>query len=334
MARVPLSVLDLSPVGTGQTSGAALHASARLAQAAEAEGYQRYWVAEHHAMPMVASTSPAVLLAHVGALTSTIRLGSGGVMLPNHAPLVVAEQFAMLEALHPGRVDLGIGRAPGSDPATAAALRRTLDLSAEDFPGELDTLLRMLGDPTLPAPRGGAIAPTPAPGSSPAVWLLGSSDYGARAAAGTGLPYAFAHHFAPAGTELALETYRALFQPSSALARPYSMIVAAVLVAPTEDEAQRLALPQQLVQVALRTGRPRPVPTVEEALAHEWTPMERAVLEHSPSTPVVGEPGKVVAELDELVERTGVDELMVVTSTYAPEHRERSLRLLAEAWRG
>lgn len=333
MDRVPLSVLDLSPVGSGQSSGDALRASGRLARHVEALGYQRYWVAEHHAMPAVASTTPAVLLAHAGALTSRIRLGSGGVMLPNHAPLAVAEQFAMLEALHPGRVDLGIGRAPGTDPRTAAALRRTTaGLGAEDFPAELDDLLSMLGDPTLDEPRGPEISATPAAASHPAMWLLGSSDYSAHAAGMLGLPFAFAHHFAAHNTVPALAIYRQAFRPSAALSEPYAMVVAAVLVADSAAEAERLALPGRLVMAALRSGRPRPVPSPEEAAAHEWTAMERRALEQWQGQPVVGEPGAVVEGLEALVAQTGADELMVTTTAHAPEHRERSFALLAAAW--
>ncbi|WP_331273213.1 LLM class flavin-dependent oxidoreductase, partial [Motilibacter deserti] len=246
--RVPLSVLELSPVGSGQTSRDALLASTELARTAERLGYARFWVAEHHNMPSVASTTPAVLLAHVAAATSTIRVGSGGVMLPNHAPLVVAEQFAILEALHPGRVDLGIGRAPGTDPVTAAALRRTPEgLGAEDFPQELDTLLALLGDPTREEPRPTRLVATPAATSAPDVWLLGSSGYSAQVAGKLGLPFAFAHHFSAQNTEPALALYRDVFTPSHALQEPHAMVVASVLAAPTQEEAERLALPGRLM---------------------------------------------------------------------------------------
>jgi len=333
VTRVPLSVLDLSPVGSGQTSAEALAASTRLAQEAERLGYARFWVAEHHAMPSVASTSPAVLLAHLGASTSSIRIGSGGVMLPNHAPLVVAEQFAMLEALHPGRVDLGIGRAPGTDPYTAAALRRTPEgLDAEEFPAELDIMLALLGDPTREEPRRTRLLATPAATGSPEVWLLGSSDYSAQLAGLLGLPFAFAHHFSAAMTDRAMAAYRARFTPSKAVAAPRVMVVQSVLIAPTREEADYLAQPFRLSMASLRTGQPIPLPTPEEAARHEWTPMERAAVERSPGRPTVGTVAGALAELEELVDRTGADELMVTTSAHAPEHRVRTLTLLAEAW--
>jgi len=330
---VPLSVLDLSPVGSGQTTRDALLASTALAQRAEELGYARFWVAEHHNMPAVASTSPAVLIAQLAAATSTIRVGSGGVMLPNHAPLVVAEQFALLEALHPGRVDLGIGRAPGTDQVTAAALRRTPEgLGAEDFPQELDTLLALLGDPNRAEKRSTRLVATPAAASSPAVWLLGSSGYSAQVAGALGLPFAFAHHFSAQNTEPALALYRDTFTPSAALQEPHSMVVASALAAPTEEEAERLALPGRLMLLQLRTGRLGPIATPEEAAAHPWTDAERELLARWPSQPVVGTPEYVVAELDALVGRTGADELMVTTSAHAPEDRARSLELLAAAW--
>ncbi|NHC46791.1 LLM class flavin-dependent oxidoreductase [Motilibacter sp. K478] len=333
MRRVPLSVLELSPVGSGQTSRDALLASAQLAGRAEQLGYARFWVAEHHNTPSVASTSPAVLLAHLAAATERIRLGSGGVMLPNHAPLVVAEQFAILEALHPGRVDLGIGRAPGTDPVTAAALRRTPEgLGAEDFPQELDTLLALLGDPTRAEPRQTRLSATPAATSSPQVCLLGSSGYSAQVAAALGLPFAFAHHFSAQNTEPALALYRDAFTPSRALQQPHAMVVASALAAPTAAEAERLALPGRLMLLQLRTGRPGPIATPEEAAAYPWTDAERDLLARWPSQPVVGTAEHVVDELDALVDRTGADELMLATSAHSAEDRARSLELIAQAW--
>ena len=331
--RVPLSVLELAPVGTGQTSTDALRAATTLAQRVEDLGYGRFWVAEHHNMPGVASTSPGVLIAHVAAATRSLRVGSGGVMLPNHAPLVVAEQFAMLEALHPGRIDLGIGRAPGTDPKTAAALRRTPEgLGAEDFPRELDDLLALLGDPTRPSPRELQLAATPVQTSSPAVWLLGSSGYSAQVAGLLGLPFAFAHHFSAQNTEPAMELYRSRFRPSEALAEPYAMVTQAVYVADTREEAERIALPSRLTQLSLRTGKPRAMPSLEEAAAHEWTDQERALLAAWPSRPAIGSPDEVVAELADLVSRTSADELMVTTMTYGLAERLRSFELLAKAW--
>lgn len=326
--RVPLSVLELAPVRAGQSSRDALLAAVEVARFADSAGFRRFWVAEHHNMPGVASTSPAVLIAHVAAATSTIRVGSGGVMLPNHAPLVVAEQFAMLEALHPGRIDLGIGRAPGTDPVTAAALRRTTDgLGAEDFPRELDELLTLLHDPDRRR-----LEPTPAATSAPEVWLLGSSGYSAQVAGLLGLPFAFAHHFSAANTEPALELYRSCFRPSAFLERPYAIVAQAAFVAETHEEAERIALPAKLTQVSLRSGRPRALPSLAEAEAHEWTETERHLLEQWPGRPSIGTPVEVVADLRELAERTSADELMITTMTYGLDERLRSFELLAKEW--
>jgi luciferase family oxidoreductase group 1 len=327
--RVPLSVLDLAPVPSGSTTADALRNSLDLARRVEQLGYTRYWVAEHHNMPGIASSSPAVLIGQLAAATSTLRVGSGGVMLPNHPPLVVAEQFGMLEALHPGRIDLGIGRAPGTDPATARALRRsTGPLSADDFPQQLTELVDYFAAADGLAPPVRAV---PAAGNRPAVWLLGSSGYSAQLAGLLGLPFAFAHHFSAAMTDVAMASYRASFRPSAALAAPYAMVVQSVLLAPTREEAEYLALPFRLSMASLRTGRPIPLPTPEEAAAHEWTPMERAAVERSPGRPTVGTVEDALADLEELVARTGADELMVTTSAHNPEHRVRTLALLADA---
>lgn len=330
--RVPLSVLDLVPVGAGQTSGEALRASLILARRVEELGYRRFWVAEHHNLPGVASTSPAVLIAHLAAGTSSIRVGSGGVMLPNHPPLVVAEQFAMLEALHPGRIDLGIGRAPGTDPATAAALRRTPEgLGAEDFPQELAEL-RALLDVSADRPRTRFVA-TPAATSAPSIWLLGSSGYSAQVAAALGLPFAFAHHFSAQNTVSALALYRENFRPSEVLAEPYAMVCQAVIVAETDEEADYVAGPYRLMQVSLRTGRPAAIQPPEVAAAHEWSDAERHLLEHGPSRPAIGSPDTVRSSLDELCAETETDELMITTMTYGSAERLRSFELLAKAWR-
>ncbi|MGH3486354.1 MAG: LLM class flavin-dependent oxidoreductase [Actinopolymorphaceae bacterium] len=333
VARIPLSVLDLAPVGSGQTTGEALHGSVALATRAEELGFRRYWVAEHHNMPGIASTSPAILIAHAAAHTSRIRVGSGGVMLPNHAPLVVAEQFAMLEALHPGRIDLGIGRAPGTDQATAAALRRTPEgLGAEDFPRELGVLLALLGAPAQAGGRAPRLTATPAAQSSPAVWLLGSSGYSAQVAAALGLPFAFAHHFSARNTLPALDLYRSGFRASAVLDEPYAMVTQAVFVADTAEEAERLAQPARLAQVSLRAGHPRALPSRDEAAAHVWTAAEREILAASPGRPTIGDPAGVRTELAELVRATGANELMVTTMTYGVDERLRSFELLAKAW--
>ncbi len=321
----PLSVLDLVPIASGSTPSAALAASTALARRAEELGYRRYWVAEHHGMPGIASSAPAVLIAHLAAATSTIRVGSGGVMLPNHQPLVVAEQFGTLDALHPGRIDLGIGRAPGTDPRTAAALRRGTDpLGAEDFPRQLAELAAYF--------RGeGPVTAVPAHGQRPALWLLGSSGYSAQLAGLLGLPFAFAHHFAGGNTVAALARYREAFRPSPVLERPYAVVCASVLVAADDDEARRLAAPAALQFLRLRQGEPGPLPTPGEAAAHPYSPQERAFVEDRLAGQVIGGPDAVRAGVAELVERTGADELMVVTSTHDSADRVRSYELLATA---
>jgi luciferase family oxidoreductase group 1 len=328
---VPVSVLDLAPVGSGSTAADALRASLDLVRIAERLGYHRYWVAEHHNMPGIASSAPAVLLAHLASVTERIRLGSGGVMLPNHAPLVIAEQFGMLEALHPGRIDLGIGRAPGTDPRTAAALRRSIGgLQEPDLPALLGELSGFFNG-TFPAdhPYRGITA-VPALGNQPAIWLLGSSDYSARLAGLLGLPFSFAHHFAAANTLPALDVYRASFRPSAVLDEPYVMLGVAVLCADTHDRAAYLAKPADLSFLRLRTGRPGPFPTPEEAAAFHPTPAEKEALRSWSSSRIVGDPSEVRAALDELLVHTGADELMVTTMAHGPADRQHSYELLAE----
>ncbi len=329
---VPLSVLDLAPVGAGSNAGAALRASLDLVQEAERLGYRRFWVAEHHNMPGIASSSPAVLLAHLASVTDDIRLGSGGVMLPNHAPLVIAEQFGMLEALHPGRIDLGIGRAPGTDRQTAAALRRSLGgVQEPDLPALLGELYGFFNG-TFPDdhPYRGITA-VPALGYQPAIWLLGSSDYSARLAGVLGLPFSFAHHFSPANTLPALEVYRASFRPSEVLEQPYVMLGVNVVSADTAEQAAYLAKPGDLAFLRLRSGRPGPFPTPEEAAAFHPTPHEKELIKSWSASRLVGDPTEVLAQLAHLRDRTGADELMVTTMVHGPGDRVRSYRLLAEA---
>jgi luciferase family oxidoreductase group 1 len=324
LSEIPLSVLDLAPITSGSDATTALRNSRELAQQAERLGYHRYWFAEHHNMPGIASSAPAVLIGHIADATSTIRVGSGGVMLPNHAPLVVAEQFGMLEALHPGRIDLGIGRAPGTDQKTARALRRTeAGLSAENFPQELTELIKYFeGTADLNA--------VPAAGNKPPIWLLGSSGYSAQAAGLLGLPFAFAHHFSAQNTLPALELYRRHFRPSEVLAEPYAMVCASVIVADTDEHARWIAGPGALSFVRLRQGRPGPLATPQEAADYPYTEIDALVVEDRMSTQIIGSPSTVRAGLDELMESTAADELMVTTIVHGHEDRLRSFELLSE----
>ncbi len=325
MKSVPLSILDLAPVSSKGDTAEALRNTAQLARMAELWGYQRFWVAEHHNMPAIASSSPAVLLAHLAAVTTTIRLGSGGVMLPNHAPLVVAEQFGTLESLHPGRIDLGIGRAPGTDQRTALALRRTVEgLSAEDFPAELAELIAMLaGDPAR-------LQAVPTAAGMPEVWLLGSSDFSARLAGLLGLPFSFAHHFAAANTEAALAAYRHNFRPSQWLDEPHAMIAVSATCADTDEYAEYLAKPGWLSFLRLRAGAPIRLPSPEEAARYQFSPAESAFVEQRRSGQALGSPATVAAQLTGLLERTGADELMLTNQIYDLDDRLRSYQLIVE----
>ncbi len=324
-----LSVLDLATVAKGATPAQALADTTRLAGVAEALGYHRMWVAEHHGMPAVASSAPAVLIGHLADATTTLRVGAGGVMLPNHAPMVVAEQFATLEALHPGRIDLGLGRAPGTDPATARALRRSADVGAERFPEDVVELINYLVDNDGPATRP---APVPGRGYLPQVWLLGSSTFSAQLAGMLGLPFSFAFHFAPALVDQAVDLYRSNFRRTGLLDQPYVMVAASVLCADSDEEARWLAGPSALTVLQLRTGALGPVVTPEEAAAYPYTAQERSVVEAATADHAVGDPDAVHRRLAALVERTGADELMVSTRAHSFEVRARSLALVAERW--
>jgi luciferase family oxidoreductase group 1 len=329
-ALPPLSVLDLALVGAGSTPAQALQNSTDLIRYVERLGYRRHWVAEHHNMPGIASSSPPVLLAHLAAATSTIRVGSGGVMLPNHSPLVVAEQFGTLEALHPGRVDLGIGRAPGTDQVTARALRRYGSLDAEDFPQSLMELLGYFAGSQAEGHPFAAVTATPGVGYRPEVWLLGSSDFSATAAGMLGLPFSFAHHFSAGGTDGAVAAYRENFRPSEDLAEPHLMLGVSVICAEDDARAEWLAGPSRLSMVRLRTGRPGPFPTPEEAAERTFTPMEKEIIKGWASSAIVGGPATVAAKLQALVDRTGADELIVTTMVHGHEDRLRSYELLAD----
>jgi luciferase family oxidoreductase group 1 len=331
LGSVPLSVLDLAPVVSGSTAGAALRNSVQLAQLADERGFRRYWVAEHHNMPGIASSAPAVLIAHLASETERIRVGSGGVMLPNHTPLVVAEQFGMLEALHPGRIDLGIGRAPGTDPVTAAALRRSVDaLSAEDFPEQLMDLLGFFSGEFPEEHPYRSIAAVPGRGNMPSIWLLGSSGYSAQVAGLLGLPFAFAHHFSAENTIPALRLYREAFRPSTVLEKPYAMIGVSVICANDDEQAARLAAPGILSFVRLRSGRPGPLPTPQEAADYHFLPSERRIVESRRASQVLGGPDTVRHQLEALLADTGADELMVTTMVYDQADRLRSYERIAE----
>ena len=342
-----LSVLDLVPVRSDQSTSQALSATRRLARVADELGFRRYWLAEHHNMPAVAATNPPVLVAMVAAATERIRVGSGGVMLPNHAPLVVAEQFALLEAAHPGRIDLGIGRAPGTDPVTAWALRHGAggvdDDAVARFPEYVDTIAAMLspdGAGLRLANGTHVLRATPRATSVPGVWLLGSSDYSARLAAEKGLPYVFAHHFSGRGTAEALALYRTGFQPSADQPEPRTFLTVNVVVAPTQEEADRLALPNLRSMVALRTGQPlRAQQLVEEVEETDLDLARGDLARQMLDRWVVGTPESAATQVRELATTFGVDEVMVhpvagaVRGTPADRSpaREETLRLLSSA---
>jgi luciferase family oxidoreductase group 1 len=329
---VPLSVLDLCPVPTGESIGEALRRSVDLARHAEGWGLTRYWVAEHHNLPGIASSAPAVLVGQIASATSAIRVGSGGVMLPNHAPLTVAEQFGTLEALHPGRIDLGIGRAPGTDRATARALRRSAEgLSAADFARQLAELQAYFpGQPTENRPPG-QIRAIPAEGNRPAVWLLGSTGYSAEMAGLLGLPFAFAYHLSAANARPALALYRRTFRPSAVLAEPYCLISVSVLCAEDAATARWLHGSSRLSMLRLRAGRPSTLPSPDEAAGRPYSSAEQAVIAEATGSDVVGDPPAVIGQLDRLIASTGADELMVTTSTFAHADRLASYELLARA---
>jgi luciferase family oxidoreductase group 1 len=322
---IPLSVLDLSPIPDGSDAGDALRNSLSLARHAETLGYRRYWMAEHHNMPGIASAATAVALAHIGAGTSRIRIGAGGIMLPNHAPLLVAEQFGTLAALYPGRVELGLGRAPGSDMAAARAMRRNLDGDAERFPQDVIELMGYF----RPAEPGQALQAVPGAGLEVPIWILGSSTYGAQLAAMLGLPFAFASHFAPAMMWEAMAVYRERFRPSAQLASPHVMLGVNVFAGDTDAEARRLFTSLQQAFINLRRGRPGKLPAPVEGFMP--APAARSTLEDALACSVVGGPETIRQGLAEFAERTGADELMVTAQIHDPAARLRSFTITAEA---
>jgi luciferase family oxidoreductase group 1 len=340
-----LSVLDLVPVRSDQSTADAVAATVRLAQNADRLGYTRYWLAEHHNMPSVGATSPPVLIAYLAAQTAQLRLGSGGVMLPNHAPLAVAEQFALLEAAAPGRIDLGIGRAPGSDPVTSLALRGPAgrdDRDVENFPEYLDDVVALMGKRGVRVPirnQDYILKATPAAVTEPRLWLLGSSMYSAHLAAAKGLPYVFAHHFSGQGTEEALALYRSRFVPSGLAAEPVTFLTVNAVVAESRDEAVNLILPNLHMMSRLRTGQPLgPVELVEDVRSADLTPAQQNIVASGLERAVVGAPAEAADQVRALAQRFDVDEVMVHpvasarrgTDPATAPARETTLQLLAK----
>jgi len=320
----PLSVLDLAPIVEGATPADALRNSLDLARHVESLGYRRFWLAEHHNAVGIASAATAVVIAHVAAGTSTIRIGAGGIMLPNHAPIVIAEQFGTLESLHPGRIDLGLGRAPGTDQLTVIALRR--DPSAADtFPQEVVELQRYLADPV----PGQAVRATPGAGTNVPIWILGSSLYGAQLAAMLGLPYAFASHFAPDALLPALAIYREKFQPSAQLREPYAMVGANAVVADTDEEARHLFTSAQQSFTNIFRGRRGQLPPPIDDIEDYWTPLEKERASAMLARSFVGSPEAVHAGLEAFVAETGADEIIVASAIHDHAKRLRSYELLS-----
>jgi len=323
---IPFSVLDLSPIAAGSDAAQSFRNTLSLAQAAERLGYHRYWLAEHHSMPGIASAATAVVIGHVAAGTSKIRVGAGGVMLPNHAPLVIAEQFGTLESLFPGRIDLGLGRAPGSDQLTARALRRTLASDPEAFPQDVLELMEYF----QPAP-GQRIQAVPGAGLDIPIWILGSSLFGAQFAAAAGLPFAFASHFAPAQMMQAIEIYRTTFRPSGRIERPYVMLGFNVFAADTDEEARLLATSMQQAFVNLRSGRPSQLQPPVAGYGELLSSSDRALLEGVLSCSAIGGPASVTRRLRDFISRTGADELMITSQIFDHQARIHSFEIAAAA---
>jgi luciferase family oxidoreductase group 1 len=321
-----LSILDLSPITRGSTAAQSLRNTLSLAQHAERWNFRRFWIAEHHGMPGIASAATAVVLAHVAAGTKTIRVGAGGIMLPNHSPLVVAEQFGTLESLHPGRIDLGLGRAPGTDAVTSRALRRNLAVSAEEFPQDVLELI----DYFCASPKQ-AVRAVPGAGLEVPIWILGSSTFGAQLAAALGLPFAFASHFAPAQMNEAMSLYRSRFRPSAQLAKPYVMLGFNVFAADTDEEARLIATSAQQAFVNLRSGNPSTLPPPVANYAETVGPKERAILESVLQCSAIGSPARVREQIASFAEQTGADELMVTSMVYDHTARLRSYEIVAES---
>jgi luciferase family oxidoreductase group 1 len=328
-----LSVLDVSPVSSGSNGTQALRNTLELARLADRLGYERYWLAEHHNLPTIASSAPEIMIGEVANVTERIRVGAGGIMLPNHAPLKVAETFRVLEALHPKRIDLGIGRAPGTDPVTATALRRSQDgLGADDFPERFGELLAFSGGGFPKDHPFRSVVAMPSDIELPPIWLLGSSGYSATAAGKMGLGYAFASHFSPANPAPAMRAYRENFESSKDFVHASAILAVAVICGETGEHAQRLASSMELAWVRMRSGKPRPLPSPEEAMGFPHTPAERRLADAYRSMQVVGDPSTVRTRIEELAERTLADEVMVTTNVYDHAERLRSYERLAAAF--
>jgi luciferase family oxidoreductase group 1 len=323
---IPFSILDLSPVTLGGNAAQSLRNTLDLAQHAERWGYRRYWLAEHHSMPGIASAATSVVICHVAAGTSTIRVGAGGIMLPNHSPLVIAEQFGTLESLFPGRIDLGLGRAPGSDQITARALRRTLASDPEQFPQDV---MELQGYFASPAP-GQRVMAVPGAGLNVPLWILGSSLFGAQVAAALGLPFAFASHFAPAMMMQAVEIYRARFQPSAQLERPHVMLGFNIFAADSDSEARFLATSMQQAFVNLRSGRPTQLPPPVEGFEGQLPAAAKALLADVLTCSAIGSPDTVRSALAAFIERTRPDELMITSQMFSHAARLRSYEIAAQ----
>jgi luciferase family oxidoreductase group 1 len=326
MRVIPFSILDLSPIPQGATAGVALRNSLDLAQHAEAWGYRRFWLAEHHNMPGIASAATSVVIGYVAGGTKTIRVGSGGIMLPNHSPLVIAEQFGTLASLYPGRIDLGLGRAPGTDVPTARALRRNATSTSDNFPQDVEELQAYFADPAL----GQRIRAVPGAGLHVPIWLLGSSTFSAELAAELGLPFAFASHFAPADMMAALHHYRRYFKPSTQLDRPYTMLGLNAIVADTDAEARRVFTSVQQAFTNLRRGTPGQIPPPIDDIDSYWTPQEKASASMTLLCSVVGSPETFERGLINFLEVTRPDEIIATAHIYDHAARLRSFELLSE----
>lgn len=328
----PLSVLDLAPIIQGGTAADSFRNSLNLAVQVEKWGFLRYWLAEHHSMPSVASSATAVLIGHIAGGTTKLRVGSGGIMLPNHAPLVIAEQFGTLESLYPGRIDLGLGRAPGADQRTARALRRDMRIGGEDFPELLEELREYLRPPTSDGTPTGVRA-IPGEGLTIPIWLLGSSDFSARLAGLLGLPFAFAGHFSPNYTLTALQTYRHCFRPSEVLDKPYAMVGVNVMAADTDEKAQRLATSHFQAFLHIIRGDLKPIQPPVDNMDEIWSEFEKLSVQSQLRSSIIGSPEKVKQELEQLLQSTQADELMITTQMYHHQDRIRSFEIVADIWK-